>query len=511
VNLPEILQRRYVGSAVALVAGSLLGLSFAPFGWWPLAILCPAALIYLWDGATPRRAAALGFWFNFGTFAVGTYWLYISLQLIGHAPVPLALLLMVGLAAIMGAYHALLGWTIAKYFPARGPVRWLIAIPGAWLLIEWFRSWFLSGFGWLALGYAHTDNWLGSLAPVIGQFGLGLITVVFAGAAVTLALGTRRARVAAVAIVVIVTGTSFALSGVEWTQVSGKPISVAVVQGATPQDEKWLEDKASVPKILDTFRTLTVQAHGADLIVWPESTIPDLINYHVDYLREVYQAASATGSALVLGALRAQVNPETNEEEVFNSVLVWDPATPGVGFYDKHHLVPFTEFFPVPGFIRDWLRLMELPYSDFNRGAAFQPPLDAAGQKIAIGICYEDAYGSTQLPALRTATLLVNVTNDSWFARSTARYQHLQISRLRALEAGRPMVRAANDGVSAVIGANGKILAAAPEYEATVMRAQLQPRIGLTPYARTGNWPVVLLALVFGLFGAYLGGRRATA
>lgn len=510
MNPPDFLRRRYVGSAVALVAGAALGLSFSPFGWWPLAVLCPAVLIYLWDGASPRRAAVLGFWFNAGTFAVGTYWLYISLRLIGHAPIPLALLLMLALVGVMGAYHALLGWFIAKYLPARGATRWLIGIPGAWLLIEWFRSWFLTGFGWLALGYAHTDNWLGGLAPVIGQYGLSLVTLLFAGALVTLALGRRRVQQSVAAAVLAGLGTlSFAFRDIEWTQPSGKPISVAVVQGAIPQDEKWLEE--NLPNILDTFETLTVQAHGADLIVWPESTIPDLINFHIEYMKRVYQAASATGSALVLGAIRREDNERTGEEEYYNSVLVMDPATPGVGWYNKHHLVPFSEFFPVPGFIRDWLRLMSLPYSDFNRGEAAQPPLDAAGQKISLGICYEDAYGSTQLPGLRTATMLVNVTNDAWFGRSTARYQHLQISRLRAREAGRPMVRAANDGVSAIIGARGEILARAPEYEANVMRSELQPRTGLTPYARTGNWPVVCLALVFGLFGAYLGRQRKTS
>ncbi len=296
------------------------------------------------------------------------------------------------------------------------------------------------------------------------------------------------------------------MRGIEWTQPSGKPITVAVVQGAIPQDEKWIDE--NLPAILDTFERLTVQAHGADLIVWPESTIPDPINYHVDYMRSVYQAASAKGSALVLGALRLEENPKTGEEDAFNSVLVMDPATRGVGWYNKHHLVPFSEFFPVPGFIRSWLRLMDLPYASFNRGEAAQPPLDAAGQKISMGICYEDAYATTQLSALRTATMLINVTNDSWFGHSTARYQHLQISRMRAWEAGRPMVRAANDGVTALIGARGEIIQRAPEYEANVMRAELQPRTGLTPFARVGHWPAVCLALVFGLFGAYLGRRR---
>jgi apolipoprotein N-acyltransferase len=499
------LERRFVGSLVALLAGGSLSLSFAPFGWWPLAILMPALLMWLWQDATPRRAAVLGFWFNAGTFAVGTYWLYISLRLIGHAPIPLALLLMAALVAVMGAYHALLGWFVARFLPARGAVRWMVGIPGAWLLIEWWRSWFLTGFGWLALGYAHTDNWLGSLAPVIGQFGLGLVTLMLAGALVALLLGTRVARIGAASLIVVAAAAGFALRDVQWTRPFGKPIEVAVVQGAIPQDEKWLQQ--NLEKILQVYRSLTVQAHGAELIVWPESAIPDLANNHVEYYGEVYREASARGSSLIMGTIRAEENPGNGEPEYYNSVLAMDRGTPGVGWYNKHHLVPFSEFFPVPDFIRSWLRLMSLPYSDFNRGAALQEPLEAAGQRIVASVCYEDAYGATQLPPLRTATMLVNVTNDSWFGRSTARHQHLQISRFRALEAGRPMVRAANDGVSAVIGPRGELQVTAPEYAANVLRAELQPRIGLTPYARVGNWPVVCLALVFAGFGSYLGLR----
>jgi apolipoprotein N-acyltransferase len=509
VSLRPVVERRFVGSVAAFVAGVLLAFSFAPFGWWPLAILSPAVLMWLWQGAGPRRAAVLGFWFSAGTFSVGTYWLYIAIALNGHAPIPLTLFLMTGVVAIMSSYHALLGWVVAKYLPESGAPRWLLAIPGAWLLMEWLRSWFLTGFGWLSLGYAHTDNWLGGLAPVIGQYGLGLLTLLLAGGLVTLLLGDRRARIVSGAVYIAVWGASFALRNVEWTEAYSRPITVAVVQGAIPQDEKWIAN--NLESILKLYQERTREAHGAEIIVWPESAIPDLANNHIDYYRDVYAEASAKGSSLIMGTLRAEENKKTGEEEVFNSVLAMDKNTPGVGWYDKHHLVPFTEFVPVPGFVRQWLRLMELPYSDFNRGAAHQPPLEAAGQRIAAGVCYEDAYGSTQLPALRTATLLVNVTNDAWFGRSTARYQHLQISRMRAMEAGRPMVRAANDGVSAVIGHHGEIVKSAPEYEANVMRAPVQPRIGLTPYARTGNWLIVCLALVFGLLGAYVRRRSRSA
>ncbi|HEY6123016.1 MAG TPA: hypothetical protein VIV63_00075, partial [Steroidobacteraceae bacterium] len=239
MNLRALAERRYAGSAIAVVAGVLLALSFAPFACWPLAILAPAILLWLWDGAAPRRAAVLGFWFNAGTFSVGTYWLYIAIKVIGHAPFLLAMFLMIGLVAIMGAYHALLGWAVAKFLPARGAMRWMVGIPGAWLFIEWWRSWFLSGFGWLALGYAHTDNWLGGLAPVVGQFGLGLLTLVLAGALVTLLLGDRRSRIVAGASFAAIWAVAFGLRGIEWTKPYSRPISVAVVQGAIPQDEKW--------------------------------------------------------------------------------------------------------------------------------------------------------------------------------------------------------------------------------------------------------------------------------
>jgi len=509
VSLRDLVERRFVGSAAAFIAGMLLALSFAPIGWWPLAILTPAILIWLWDGATPRRAAVLGFWFNAGTFSVGTYWLYIAIKEIGHAPLVLALFLMAGLVAIMSAYHALLGWFVAKYLPPRGAVRWLVAIPGAWLFTEWWRSWFLSGFGWLALGYAHTDNWLGALAPVVGQFGLGFLTLLLAGTLVALLLGDRRTRVVGGGVFVAIWLAAFGVRDIDWTQPYSRPIEVAVVQGAIPQDEKWLNENREA--ILDVYRTRTREAHGADLIVWPESAIGDLANNQIEFYRDVYQEASAHGSSLMVGTLRAEANAKTGEDEYFNSVLSMDRSTPGVGWHDKHHLVPFTEFVPVPEGVRKWLYRMNLPYSDFNRGAAQQAPLEAAGQRVAATICYEDAYGATQLPALQTATMLVNVTNDAWFGHSTARYQHLQISRMRAREAGRPLVRAANDGVSAVIGARGEIVKSAPEYEANVMRANIQPRIGLTPYARSGNWPVVCLGLVFGLLGAYLGRRGKKA
>jgi apolipoprotein N-acyltransferase len=478
--------RRRLRLLAAAVAGAAVPLAFAPFGLWPFAILGPAVLIALWDGATPRSAAALGFCFNAGTFAAGTYWLYTSIHVFGAAPLWIAFLLMLGLIAIMGLYHAGLGYAVARWLPAEGAWRWLAGIPAAWLLVEWLRGWFLSGFSWLSLGYSQTDTWLARLAPVGGVYLLSAMLLVSAGALVLL-LRAREARSRVVAIVVLAVpwGAALALDR-DWTSASGPPVRVAVLQGAIPQDIKWLE--ANRETTLELYARLTREALGEPLIVMPESALPDLANNLVPFLGQLYSEASARGSALVLGLVRAS----DDGRHYFNSVAAL--GGDGVGWYDKHHLVPFAEFFPVPAFVRSWLRLMSLPYSDFTRGLAVQPPLRAAGLSLAAGICYEDAYGSTLARALPRADALVNVTNDAWFGHSTARYQHFQIARMRAIESGRFMVRAANDGISAVIGPRGEVVAEAPEYTATVLRAAITPRTGLPLYARVGNWAIILLA-----------------
>jgi apolipoprotein N-acyltransferase len=471
----------------ALASGALLACAFAPLNCWPLAILCPAVLMVLWQGRAPRAAAWLGFAFSAGTFAAGTYWLYTSLHTFGEAPIWIAVCLMLALIAIMGAYQAALGWFVARYLAKPGALSSLVGVPAAWLLLEWWRGWFLTGFAWLSLGYSQSDTWLANFAPLAGVYGVSALLLLSAGALVTLVRGGRGARIAAVLILSVPWLGGFALQKVEWTQARGQPVAVAVIQGAVPQDQKWLD--ANHDTTLRLYRELTVRALGTPLIVWPESAPPDLANNLVDYLATVYGMTREHGSALVLGVVRAS----DDGEEYYNSVLTIDEK--GLHWYDKSHLVPFAEFFPVPGFVRSWLRLRNLPYEDFTRGAALQPPLPAAGLKLATTICYEDAYGSAQLPLLHEADALVNVTNDAWFGHSSARHQHFQIARMRAIEAGRYLVRAANDGISGVIGPHGEVIARAPEFTPYVLRAVITARSGLPPYAYVGNYPVLLLAL----------------
>jgi apolipoprotein N-acyltransferase len=272
---------------IAVISGGALAAAFAPVNLWPLALLCPALLLWLCQDASPREAARLGFGFTTATFIAGTYWLYFSVHILGQAPIWLALVLMIGLAAIMGLYQAGLGYALARWLPAGGLARWLIAAPAAWLLMEWWRGWFLSGFSWLSLGYSQTDSWLAGFAPLVGVYGLSALLLVCAGALVTLVLGTRSQRRIAVIVLALPWLVGAALYGHLWTQPAGAPVSVAVVQGAIPQDEKWLESNRDYT--LKLYRSLTEKVLGTRLIVWPESAPADVANALVPYISNLYK------------------------------------------------------------------------------------------------------------------------------------------------------------------------------------------------------------------------------
>jgi apolipoprotein N-acyltransferase len=494
------------GRWLALAAGLALAAAFAPLDLWVLSIACPAILFLLWQGATPREAAWRGALFTGGTFLAGTYWIYHSVHEIGHAPLPIAIALMLGLVVIMGAYSAALGWLAARFGAAAGPARWLLLLPSGWVFVEWLRGWLLSGFPWLSLGYAHLDTPLRGYAPVLGVYGVGLAATVTAGALVALLLGERRASIAAAVTVIAIWAAGAGLTRVEWTEPRAATLSVALVQGAVPQTLKWQPGQRERTERL--YLDLTRPHFGADLVVWPEASIPALASDLGDFLAAVRAEAAANGTALVMGLLRHE--PAT--DAYYNAMVAWDPARPQVEqWYAKHRLVPFGEFFPVPPAVRSWLKLMDLPYSDFEAGSDRQPALAVAGQALAATICYEDAYGTDQRRMVRQSTLLVNVSNDAWFGDSTAPHQHLDISRMRSIEAARPTLRATNDGITALIGHDGRVLDALPQFQPGVLEGRVTPRSGLTPYLRAGNLPVLALVLAGIAAGLVARRRGATA
>ena len=486
-------QRIRAGRALALLGGVALSFAFAPFGQWWLALAAPALLMALWARCDrPREGAWLGFFFGLGLYASGTWWLYISIRTIGQAPIPVALLVMLGLVVIMAAYQALLGYLVCRWLRPGSLGGRLLWVPAAWVLVEWWRGWFLTGFPWLSLGYSQTDTWLAGLAPVGG---VPLVTFsLLAGAGGLLVLARERGTVRAVALVALVLPWTcgLALRGVEWTRPAGEARSVAILQGAIAQDLKWQESNRQ--NILETYERLHGEALGADLIVWPESSLPQVANLYSTYIANVWSAAAKRGSAVLMGAMRVETGATEADDRYYNSILALGTGDPA--FYDKRQLVPFSEFFPVPDIVRHWLRLLDLPFSDFTPGGRHQQQFELAGVRLATSICYEDAYPGLLRQETLASGAMVTVTNDAWFGRSPARHLHLQVARMRALEARRYLVRAANDGVSAVVAPDGRVVARAREYESTVLRGAFIPRTGATPYLATGNWPVLVLSLL---------------
>ena len=488
---------------LAALAGAVLPLAFAPFGLFLIAPLSFAALLYLWRDAAPWRAARIGFAFGCGGFGFGTYWTFIAVRIIGGAPLPVAGFLTVGLVAVCAAFIALAGYVAARWFRTRGAVAWLGVLPALFVLTEWMRGWMFSGFGWLSAGYSQTDSWLMGLAPIGGLHAMSYAVLLTAGAVVTLALGTNRERAAAVLVSLAAWGVGFAAHDRDFTRPKERALNVALVQGAIAQDEKWKPEQ--LPATLALYEGLTRPNAGADLIVWPEAAVPTLIEYVPTYLPALRKTIAKSGGTVLLGALR--LPPGVESEESFQNILV--ALTDPLQIYVKRHLVPFGEYFPVPAFIRDWMRYMNLPTGDAVSGAADQPPLDAAGERVAITICYEDVFGAEQLHYLPEATLLVNVTNDAWFGKSIAPHQHLQIARVRAAEAGRYLLRAANTGITAVIDSRGHVLATVPQFEAGVLKHTVRGYTGVTPYARVGNYAVLGL-IVLVLVAGYAAKRRST-
>ncbi|HWW29894.1 MAG TPA: apolipoprotein N-acyltransferase [Steroidobacteraceae bacterium] len=471
--------------AAAFAAGAALNLGFAPFGWWPVALLAPAALFALIRGLPPRRACAVGAAFGVGVFAFGTYWLYTCLHVFGLVPVWLTLVLQAALIAIASFYSAALCYLANRFWLKPGATRDWLVLPALWVLLEWLRGWVLSGFPWLSLGYALIDSPLAGWAPLFGVYGL-----TWAGASIGVAINVvlmpaqpweRRGAAAGLALMLLLVPSLLARH--DWTHPDGPRIAVAAVQGAVPQDQKWQAKNRELTK--QRYLQLTNQAWGARLIIWPESAIPVVAPLLQDYLRQLQEQGRAHDADFAIGL----VDFSAKTEQFYNGILVLSDSG---GWYYKRHLVPFGEYFPVPAFIRSWMRLMSLPNEDFTPGAPRQPVLRAAGQKLGLSVCYEDAFGSEQLRVLRDASLLINVTNNAWYGNSTAPHQHLQIARMRALEAGRYLVRAANDGITAAIGPHGEIVARLAQFQEGVLRADVQPMSGLTPYARLGNFPVLI-------------------
>jgi len=474
--------------------GALTVLSFAPFSWYLLAPVLVIPLLYCFFYCEPRQSAILGFAYGAGLFLTGTHWLYISIHIFGQVPWFLAVLLMVTLVFIMAVYYAAIGFFISTS-SRRKPWIFLAVAPTTWIIFEWLRGWLLTGFPWMTLGYSQIDSPLAGFGPIAGIYGVSLIAVTSASAIMIFLIlsSTRRYMVLCIAIVPWFIGG--VLRTIDWTEVAGPPVRATVVQGGVPQDRKWLREQFR--PTLELYRSSLIQNADSDLVLWPEVAIPAVIDQVGSYIETLQSDISKVNTTLLLGILER----DESLTHVYNSVIALDGLS--LQSYKKRHLVPFGEYFPVPDSIREWMRMMNLPFSDISPGVSVQPLLRMPdGNALSVAICYEDAYAAEQLYALPDATILINVSNDAWFGDSIAPHQHLQIARMRALEVGRYVIRATNNGISAFISPDGDLIQTGEQFRYATITEDVVPRTGVTPYTVVGNRLVITFSLVISGFFA---------
>ncbi len=470
-------ERAWVRRLAALLAGATAVLAFEPAGQFWLAPVLLCALFALWRGsASPRQAAWEGFAFGFGLFLAGVSWIYVSLSVFGGMPMALAAPATAVFCAIMALYYALAGWVFRRSLPI-GNIAQALAFAALLALADWLRGWLGTGFPWLAWGYSQAPpSPLAGFAPLLGVYGVGLLLAMLAALAACGRVGLLLGALGLAA--------GAGLGNLSWTRPVGEAVDVALVQGNVAQELKWRPEHFYAGLAL--YERL-MSEHPARLTLFPETALPTFLDaVPPDFLARLKVLAQRRQGDVLFGTVTG------TDQAYWNSAVSLGNSPSQI--YSKSHLVPFGEFIP-PGF--SWfLRWADIPMSEFSRGPENQPPLELGGLRVAVDICYEDVFGEEIIRALPQAGVLANLSNTAWYGRSFAQPQHLQIAQMRALETGRPILRATNTGMTAVIAPDGRVTASLSAFTTGVLQAEVRAYEGLTPYGRYGNLAFLTLALL---------------
>lgn len=434
----------------------------------------------------------MGLCYGIGFFGLGVSWIYVSMYVYGHMPVPLASIAVLIFVLILSLYIAVAG-LLQALFMGSLVVRAGVIIPALWTLIEWLRGWLWTGFPWLSLGYGQVNSAFSGLAQWLGTYGVSWAVATIAGLLVAVALKSNiQRRLLLLGAIALLWLTGWVADQWSWVYPKGPSLRVAVVQGNVPLADKW--EPAHRDAILHKYLELSATELDRDLVIWPEAALP----FYLDRLpEEFWRTLREHPADFMFGALERIA--ENDSVKSYNSVVAVSARRT---MYRKQHLVPFGEFLPLPLLLGWLIDYLEIPMSDFSAWQDPQPAVPVAGTTVGVSICYEDAFLEELRQSLPAAAVLVNVSEDSWFGDSFAPHQRLDMARMRALENGRPMIRAANTGVSAIIDHTGRVVAHTEQFVRTVLRADVQPMQGLTPFARFGSWPIVVVCLVLVVISA---------
>ncbi len=490
---------------LAFIAGGAGLLAFAPFYAWPVALISLFFLFALWHRAKSTwHAFAIGYSWGLGLFVFGVPWVYVSLHVYGGMPAILAVLATFLFCCYLSIFPALacaLHRKLIARFNVSGVASALLVMPACFVIGEYVRGWFFSGFPWLVFGYSQTPGGLAfpplaGYAPIVGVFGISWLLAITAAVGMLLVplagglIWSRRGTIAMLGMTLAVWVVGCALHQYSWSVPRGVPLQTALLQGNVEQSMKWREDQRLAA--LENYREL-VEKTKAPLIVLPETALLVLNDVPADYLAVLKRHVESNGGDAIIGASVIERGVTSASPYRVSNSAVTLGKSPSQR-YDKQHLVVFGEFIPpLLSWVYNWL---QIPLGSMTAGQADQKPLQIAGHAVAVNICYEDAFGAEIARQLPEAELLVNMSNMAWFGNMYAAVQQTQFSQMRALETGRWMLRATNTGVTAAINEKGEIVKALPQFERGTLEVDVQPRTGTTPYVMWKDWPALGLLLV---------------
>lgn len=483
--------------AWCLLCGALMTLAFSPYDYPLIAILSLACFFCVLAHTPTRYAVLFGYTFGLGMFGTGIGWLQISINLFGGMSVVGAWCITLIMVAVLALQTALFAYLYQRFFAQCSTYLLVILLPTLWVVIEWLRSWAVSGFPWLSIGYSQIDTPISSLAPIFGIYGVSWFTALLSTCLATIWLLWHKAdsdhkqlskMCLSSFLLLCVCGLILERLGtVQWSSRKNKDMEIVIVQGAVPQELKWQPQQRE--KTLERYLSLSDQYPDSELIIWPETAIP--IFYHqAEHIISVLADKASKGNYDYLIGVPFK---EQQSGKLYNALSVIGSTN---DIYYKRHLVPFGEYLPFDSWLRPITHWLGIPMSNFSAGVADKPIMHVANEIIGVSICYEDIFGEEVKQALPEATVLVNVSNDAWFGDSIAAHQHLQMARMRALETGRYMLRATNTGISAVIDEKGLIKARAPQHVPYALNQKVALFSGMTPYARFGDNLVLVPAFL---------------
>ena len=479
---------KLLSGVLSFIAGACGSYAFAPYDFYWLIFLSLGIFFYLSYSSQDKKAAFIvGYCFGLGFFGFGIHWLYISINLFGGVNLIGAYCITGILILFHGLYTALFALVI-HYLKGRLPkIILLFSMAAVWTLIEWSRTWMLTGFPWLAVGYSQTDSILASFGPILGVYGISFIISLICSSFILMFIKSDKFIFTPLMIIIAACSLAFAMQKINWTDEKPNTWKVALIQAGIPQELKWVKEYRQ--KTIDLYRELSDDYWGYDLLLWPETALPFFYHDGKAVINELSDHAINTDTELLLGIPYS----DPDSTDYFNSIISIGESS---DIYLKRHLVPFGEYLPLDKYIRPILNYLKIPMSSFSAGIQEKPLMKIKNEYVGLSICYEDVFGEEVIDALPDASILVNVSNDAWFGDSAAPHQHLQMARMRSIETGRYLLRATNNGVSAIINEKGKLLQTSPQFVAYAMSAEVKLFRGSTPYAKMGNTAIVVVCLV---------------